>query len=91
MTFRNVRDVYLRIIAISMGIPQIMMYPSEFMVSGENGILLWDPDRLNDAIRYYLGTLKNWNKAMVAAYELGKKFDTKHQVENWKGVMDSFE
>ena len=89
--FRNVRDVYLRIIAISMGIPQIMMYPSEFMVSGENGILLWDPDRLNDAIRYYLGTLKNWNKAMVAAYELGKKFDTKHQVENWKGVMDSFE
>ena len=89
--FRNVRDVYLRIIAISMGIPQIMLYPSEFMISGENGLLLRNPEQLNGAIHYYLGELKNWNKAMVAAYELGKKYDTKHQVENWKGVMDSFE
>lgn len=89
--FRNVRDVYLRIIAISMGIPQILLYPSEFMVSGENGLLLRNPEQVNGAIHYYLGELKNWNKAMVAAYELGKQFDTKRQVENWKGVIDSFE
>lgn len=89
--FRNVRDVYLRIIAISMGIPQIMLYPSEFMVPRENGLLLRDPKQVNGALHYYLGELKNWNKAMVAAYELGKKYDTKHQVANWKGVTDSFE
>lgn len=89
--FRNVRDVYLRIVAISMGIPQILLYPSEFVVSGKNGIVLTSPRSLFEALRYYLDELANWNRAMVCAYEIGKQFDTKTQVENWKGVLDSFE
>lgn len=88
--FRNVRDVYLRILAISMGIPQILLYPSEFVISGKNGRLLRSPDMLTATLHYYLDELKNWNKAKVAAYELGKQFDTASQVQNWKGVMESF-
>lgn len=84
------RDVYLRVIAISMGIPQILFHPSEFMISGQNGMLLRDLQELPEMVQYYLGELANWNHAMVCAYELGKKFDTASQVEKWKGVIDSF-
>lgn len=84
------RDVYLRVIAVSMGIPQILFHPSEFMISGQNGMLLRDLQELPEMVQYYLGELANWNHAMVCAYELGKKFDTASQVEKWKGVIDSF-
>lgn len=89
--FRNVSDIYLRIIAISMGIPQIILYPSEFVVSGKNGIVLDKPDALHQALNYYLNELANWNEAMVGAYEFGKQFDTAKQIANWKGVIDFFE
>lgn len=89
--FRTVRDVYLRVIAISMGLPQILRRPSEFVVSGENGVVLEDTAQLSHCLTYYLAELANWNKAMVAAYELGKRFDTANQVQRWKGVLNSFE
>lgn len=88
---RMVRDVYLRVIAISMGIPQIIMHTSEFVVSGQNGVVLEQPQELEKWLDHYLGELANWNRAMVAAYELGKQFDTATQVENWKGVIGCFE
>lgn len=89
--FRNIRDVYLRVISISMGLPQILLRPSAFVVSGENGVVLEDPGQLEQWLNYYLGELANWNRAMVAAYEVGKRFDTANQVKRWKGVIDSFE
>lgn len=87
---RTTRDVYLRIIAISMGIPQILLQPSEFVASGENGIVMERPEELEQWLEYYLSELANWNAAMVAAYEMGKKFDTATQIKKWKGVIDSF-
>lgn len=88
--FRQSTDIYLRIIAISMGIPQIVLFPSEFIASGKNGIVLEKPESLGWALTYYLGELANWNEAMVNAYEFGKQFDTAKQIANWKGVIDFF-
>lgn len=88
--FRNIRDVYLRVVTLSMGIPQILQRPSEFMVSGKNGVVLEDPRQLPQWLDFYLAELSNWNQAMVAAYEIGKRFDTATQLKRWKGVLDSF-
>ena len=88
--FRQSTDIYLRIIAISMGITQIVLFLSEFIASGKNGIVLEKPESLGWALTYYLGELANWNEAMVNAYEFGKQFDTAKQIANWKGVIDFF-
>lgn len=88
--FRSFRDVYLRVISISMGLPQILMRPSEFVNHGVNGAVLQDPHQLTEWLDHYLGELANWNRAMVAAYEVGKRYDTAMQVKRWKGVIDSF-
>lgn len=88
---RNTPDTYLRVSAISMGIPQVLGYPSEFLVSGKNGVLLFNLSALPSVLQYYLDGLSHWNDAMIQAYELGKKYDTTQQLEKWKGVMNSFE
>lgn len=89
--FRNTTDTYLRIVAISMGIPQILAFPSEFVNPLKNGLLLKDMGQLHHAMGYYLDSLTHWNNAMIHSYEIGKEYSTSKQVEKWKGVIDSFE
>lgn len=89
--FRKKPDTYLRVTAISMGIPQLLAYPSEFMVPGKNGMLLQNVGMLPASLRYYLDSLAHWNEAMIQASEIGKRFNTAQQLSKWKGVMDSFE
>lgn len=88
---RNTPDTYLRVSAISMGVPQVLAYPTEFMIPGKNGILLRSMNALLPALDYYLNGLSHWNDAMIQAYEIGKRFNTDQQLEKWKGVIDSFE
>lgn len=89
--FRDTTDTYLRIIAISMGIPQILAFPSEFVKPWKNGLLLETLGQLHGALSYYLDNLSHWNDAMIQAYEIGKQYSTTKQVDKWKGVIDSFE
>ena len=39
------------------------------------------------ALDFYLGSLANWNQAVVASYELGQKFSTNVLIEKWKEVI----
>ncbi len=81
-------DLFLQIGSISMGIPLIVSKRSEYVENGENGFVLANVDRLNDVLVYYLDTLDNWNKAMIASYKIGKKFSSDNLVKWWKGVID---
>ena len=85
---KNVVELYLRIAAISVGIPQIVYTRTQFVVQEKNGFVLQDMNRLAEAIDYYLGNLTNWNEAMVYSYELGKKYTTKVLIEKWKEVLE---
>ena len=85
---RHVIELYLRITGISVGIPQIVYTPTQFVEHGKNGMVLKDMHRLVDALDYYLGSLSNWNEAMVYSYEMGQNFTTKRLVEKWKEVID---
>ena len=83
----NVAELYLRIAGISVGIPQIVYTETQFVEHGKNGIVLKDMSKLVEVLDFYLGTLKNWNEAMVYSYELGQKYSTRMLIEKWKEVI----
>ncbi len=86
---REVPELYLQIMAISIGIPQIVRTETEFVEHSRNGIILKDMGRLPKALHYYLDGLRNWNRAMVCSYELVKEYTTAKLLEKWKEVMES--
>ena len=51
-------------------------------------MVLQDMSKLVETLDYYLGTLKNWNEAMVYSYELGQKYSTQMLIEKWKEVIE---
>ena len=81
-------DLFLQIGSISMGIPMIIGKSSEYVEDGKNGVVLNDLDSLDKVLSYYLDTLNNWNNAMIASYEIGKKFSSDNLVKWWKGVIN---
>ena len=86
---RDVPELYLQIMAISVGIPQIVRKATEFVEDGRNGILLAEIRKLPEALDYYLNGLSNWNEAMVSSYEIGKNYTTDKLLEEWKRVIES--
>lgn len=85
---RNTTELYLRITAISVGIPQIVYARTQFVEHGENGFILQKMEKLPEAVRYFLGSLTNWNQAMIYSYEIGKNYTTRVLLEEWKEVID---
>lgn len=85
---RSMTELYLRIMGISVGIPQIVYKSSPFVEHEKNGLVIKDMTRLPEAIRFYLDSLNHWNEAMVYSYELGKKYTTKVLIDKWKEVID---
>lgn len=85
---RDVPELYLRIAAISVGIPQIVHAETKFVKHKKNGYILQNIQELPEVLDYYLDGLNNWNEAMIYSYELGKEYTTKVLVEKWKEVID---
>lgn len=85
---RKQREVYLRIMGISMGIPQIVDMSSQFVEDGKNGVVLENTIKLQETLAFYLENLANWNEAMVYSYEIGKKYTTRVLIEKWKEVIE---
>ena len=85
---RKTSELYLKIMGISMGIPQIVYRDTQFVEDGNNGFMVKNTAMLAGAIAYYLDDLKNWNEAMVYAYELSKKYTTTVLTDKWKEVID---
>lgn len=80
--------LYLQILAISMGIPQIVCQKTQFINDGRNGLILRDIAQLEKALEYYLDGLSNWNDAMVYSFELSKKYASNGLISKWKEVID---
>lgn len=85
---RKTSELYLKIMGISMGIPQIVYRDTQFVEDGNNGLMVKNTMMLSGAIAYYLENLTNWNEAMVYAYELSKKYTTGVLIEKWKEVIN---
>lgn len=88
---REPPELYLQVMALSVGIPQIVAAKTQFVNHGGNGFVLKELNRLPGLLAYYLESLKNWNDAVVCSYELGKKYTTKVLLRKWREVIDCFE
>ena len=88
---REQPELYLQIVAISMGIPQIVKKETQFVRNGMNGRVLSEGAELSEVLDFYLGVLENWNEAMISSYEIGKEFSTEVLIRKWKEVLASFE
>ncbi len=84
-------DMFLQILCLSMGTPQILTAATQYMLPEKNGRINKDISRLGDDLKYYLESLGNWNRASVQSFELGKKYATQHLIDQWKEVIVSFE
>lgn len=85
---RKTSELYLKIMGISMGIPQIVYRDTPFVEDGNNGMIIKNTAMLGGAVSYYLDDLKNWNEAMIYAYELSKKYTRVVLTDKWKEVID---
>ena len=85
---RNMTEVYLRINAISVGIPQIIRKKTQFVEHGKNGQVIEGTAQIPELLDFYLGSLTNWNEAMVYSYEVGKKYTTDVLLREWKEVIE---
>lgn len=85
---RNMTEVYLRINAISVGIPQIIRKKTQFVEHGKNGFVIEGTAQIPELLDFYLGSLTNWNEAMVYSYEVGKKYTTDVLLREWKEVIE---
>ena len=85
---RKLPELYLQITAISMGIPQIVCRETQFIEDGKNGRVLKNTAQLPQCLDYYLDGLANWNQAVVASYEIGKRFTTSVLLDKWREVIE---
>ena len=86
---RETPELYMQIMAISVGIPQIIQTSTQYLQDGANGIVLQELDRLKESLDFYLDGLTHWNEAMISCYEIGKKYTTKVLLQKWKEVIES--
>ena len=82
-------DLFLQILCLGTGIPQILREATEYMRPGKNGRIVKDVSRLGEDLGYYLESLKNWNEASVQSFELGKRYTVQYLINQWKEVLDS--
>lgn len=84
-------DLYLIISCISTAIPQILKHPTQYVKDHKNGLYVEKLEEIPQALAYYLDGLNNWNKAMIASYEIGKEYNTSSLIQKWKEVLRSIE
>lgn len=88
---REVPELYLQVMAVSLGIPQIVSAENQFAKHKGNAYVLEDFLELPKALDFYLDGLSNWNDAQIFACELSKKYTTAVLLDKWKEVIESVE
>ena len=89
MDMRRVPELYLQIMALSVGIPQAVRTKTQFVRQGRNGIVLGEAGQIPAVLRYYLDSLANWNYAKVCSYKVGKQYTANVLMEKWKEVIET--
>ncbi|MBZ6003533.1 accessory Sec system protein Asp1 [Leuconostoc gelidum subsp. aenigmaticum] len=81
-------DVYLQISGLSVGLPQINLTESAYVVDKENGLIIDNIDQLEDALAYYLDALQHWNEALVYNVAQIEKYSGENNVQRWIQLLE---
>lgn len=77
----------LQVAAVSAGVPQIIMTPSDLVIAGGNGRVVANQGELTTAITYYLATLAHWNEALVVSADQIEKYAAPNIMAAWQEVI----
>ena len=85
----EVPDLYAQIVAISAGVPQIILEPDDLVEDKKNGVILnGDVTKLTQAIRFYTDELKHWNQAMMYAVAKINDLTSGSLARRWEKWLD---
>lgn len=80
---RDDPDPLLQVLALGMGLPQIVWVQSRYARHPCNCLQIVDTDELPQALSWYLDSLDHWNDAQMQAYRLGRALQ-----HEWEGVTE---
>ena len=78
---------YTQLAGISAGIPQINIVASDYVSHLENGYILEQLVDFEEAAYYYLGQLKHWNQALIAAIDKIRENTGDRFVAKWENDL----
>ena len=81
-------DLYLQIAGISAGLPMILGAESRYVTHRENGWILEDEAETEEALRFFLAGLGNWNRALVTSLRKISDYTNGNIVKKWKEAME---
>lgn len=81
-------DLFTQIAGISAGIPQINLAETEYIISGENGLVVSDETQFHCALAYYLEGLEHWQEARAYAVQQIRKYSGHQLFLKIKNIME---
>lgn len=87
LDYRNSIDVFMYITAVSKGVPRISLRKDEFLVHKLNGYIVNSVEDTEKSLSYYLDNMSNWNRALVACYDMVQEYTTDKLINAWKEVI----
>ena len=84
-------DLFLQILCVSIGVPQLLRASNRYMIPGKNGSVIRDLRELGGKLTYYLANLTHWNQAMIHSYELSRRHTADSLIRRWKEVIEKVE
>ncbi|MBS7576334.1 MULTISPECIES: accessory Sec system protein Asp1 [unclassified Enterococcus] len=82
------QNLQIHILALSVGIPQILSHSSDYIINRINGLVLDDSLSKDQVIDFFLKKLNHWNIALVKNIEVLEQFDADCVIEKWRRVFD---
>ncbi|ETO41043.1 Accessory secretory protein Asp1 [Fructilactobacillus florum 8D] len=75
------------ILAITVGVPQIVQGESDLVLEQENGLRCHSIKDLHEQIPYFTDNLFNWNHALVENVKLEEKYSAASLIKQWEQVI----
>ncbi|MBM7616676.1 accessory secretory protein Asp1 [Weissella uvarum] len=82
-----ITDQRTQMLAVSAGIPQIVMGENELIENWVNGVTVSDIDEVVPAMDYFLSNMQHWNQAVVTNVEKIDQYSETVLVHAWEEVM----
>ena len=80
-------DQFIKMIAVSVGIPQLVNIDSEEIADYQNGIICHSEKEIEKGIAFFLDNLAKWNNALVYNVKMLNRYSSDNLLSLWKQVL----
>lgn len=79
-------DDFIQMAAVSVGVPQINRTASELVTHQQNGLQIKQISQLDQALDYYLSSMKHWNEALVGSVAMINRYSDEMIMNAWQNL-----